>query len=495
VIGIEKVAAMRWIDFPDIDTVELEIHARLASVDPQTGVHRVAVEILAHGRPNASATVLLGDRYREDVRLEFSSLSHPRPWPLTAEDIYTERHMFHGPRFHCVSDMQVLGDEGLIGEITLQPRDDLFDWTTEPLLVLDPVVLDGVVQLVAMWVIVNGAFLMPAKITRLEFYRPSPPPGTRVPVRVEIRNVDSQGRTVTADVEVGDGEGNVWFRVEGVNEWLYEYAPRLQDTHRLPTRYHLAEPLALAGAPPDSVTALVSSADLRHSNKEWLARLYLTQEEWLYFKELPTLHKQLRWLMGRIAAKDAARIWMAPLTGPEMLHPALLTIAVDEAGKPYACPMAGDLPAPEISIAHTDGFAVAMAAPASCGIDLEPRDRDVRSVLASFANEEEISLVDAVAALAEDPSWPLRLWCAKEAVAKTIGSGLQGRPKDFEMIDVDEEGQLLIQHRPTQESYVVRTCLDDMLVYAHTWAGDVGPSGAANEFLGNARMPTQRSLP
>ncbi len=48
-----------------------------------------------------------------------------------------------------------------------------------------------------------------------------------------------------------------------------------------------------------------------------------------------------------------------------------------------------------------------------------------------------------------DFAWPNRLWCAKESVGKILGIGLDGRPKDFQSIDADETGNLLIIHQPT----------------------------------------------
>lgn len=496
VIGFEKITAMRWIDFHDTSAVELQIEGHLASVDTDTGVHRVAVEIQANGKTSGTATVLLADYYREDVRLTFRELTNAGPLSMTPTEIYTQRHMFHGPRFQCISNIDLIGDEGLIGELTVLPKDDLFASIPEPILLLDPVVLDGVLQLMAMWVIAHGAFLMPAKITRLEFYRPAPDPGARVPVRIEIRSVDPQGRTVTADAEVQDGEGQVWFRMEGINEWLYQYSPQLQRTERLPCRYHVSTPVELPTAPAGSITTMVRRADLRHANMEWLARLYLSQEEWLYYEQLPTLQKQVGWLMGRIAAKDAARISMASINGGEMLHPALLEVAADGAGKPYGIPLVGEHEAPEISIAHADQFAAAMAASGSCGVDIELRTRETRSDLSEFATAQETQLVDAMADQLEDATWPARLWCAKTAVAKLLGTGVAGRPGDFEAIDVDQDGQLLVLYRPSGESYVAGTWTDDELVYACVEAGAVGvakdESGASSY---GVFAPSERSLP
>jgi len=38
------------------------------------------------------------------------------------------------------------------------------------------------------------------------------------------------------------------------------------------------------------------------------------------------------------------------------------------------------------------------------------------------------------------------LWCAKEATAKFLGTGLEGRPRGFETVEVSSEGDLTVMH-------------------------------------------------
>ena len=40
---------------------------------------------------------------------------------------------------------------------------------------------------------------------------------------------------------------------------------------------------------------------------------------------------------------------------------------------------------------------------------------------------------------ADAAGWPLRLWCAKEAVAKALGQGLVGGPRGLAVTDVDPD--------------------------------------------------------
>jgi hypothetical protein len=52
--------------------------------------------------------------------------------------------------------------------------------------------------------------------------------------------------------------------------------------------------------------------------------------------------------------------------------------------------------------------------------------------------EEETRLLDAL-----DAEWRLRAWCAKEAAAKALGTGLLGKPKDLVTRKIDESSGMI----------------------------------------------------
>jgi phosphopantetheinyl transferase len=73
---------------------------------------------------------------------------------------------------------------------------------------------------------------------------------------------------------------------------------------------------------------------------------------------------------------------------------------------------------------------------------------------------------------AADVSAATRLWCAKEAMAKARGTGLQGRPKDFAAQEIEENGTFLLCHREDGEQWVVHTASVGPFVLAYTSAQD-----------------------
>ena len=127
------------------------------------------------------------------------------------------------------------------------------------------------------------------------------------------------------------------------------------------------------------------------------------------------------WLLGRCVAKQAVRSLLRRDVNVR-LSPSEIEIVPD----PYGRPKVRARFQPSISIAHSNGVAVAMAVldpQAGVGIDLENVERrrqDYESI--AFAEDERMLLAAMPEELREE--WALRMWCAKEAVGKALGRGL-----------------------------------------------------------------------
>jgi phosphopantetheinyl transferase len=158
---------------------------------------------------------------------------------------------------------------------------------------------------------------------------------------------------------------------------------------------------------------------------------------------------QPAWLLGRVAAKDAVRWWLADrgLT----VEPAHVVVANEPSGRPVidttASPSGGSLREHDlrVSIAHVAGAGVAIVAEGDdVGIDVEeaaPRPRSFARV--AFSAHERAERVRATSrppwgeaaadphAAMDEATWMAAAWCAKEAAGKAAGTGLQGRPTRF----------------------------------------------------------------
>ncbi len=240
------------------------------------------------------------------------------------------------------------------------------------------------------------------------------------------------------------------------------------DCTELPQRYTWARELELPGGHEGSVCAAMTRDELRGVNLGWTAQLFLHEIEMPEYLALTDKNRQQQFLASRVAAKDAIRQWWSRHYGTEELpHPSLFVIAHDEAGRPYLLG-SDDVQMPHISLAHTAEGAVAIVSEVPVGIDLESAGHDVGPILPDFATASEIEVLEELTALSPDSNAALRLWCAKEAVAKALGTGLQGRPKDFEALAVEENGDFLMRHGPTGERLVVHTMQAGAFVVACT---------------------------
>jgi phosphopantetheinyl transferase len=134
------------------------------------------------------------------------------------------------------------------------------------------------------------------------------------------------------------------------------------------------------------------------------------------------------------------RHWVYEQTG-ELLYLTDVRVGHDASGAPH---VGGDwegalIEAPRVSLSHAGETCLAAVAPPGrpVGVDLEnvARVREPSLFADSFAPEERAWL-DGLEGLAPAER-VLRLWCAKEAAAKCLGTGLQGRPEAFRVVAAD----------------------------------------------------------
>ena len=473
-IGFENVKASRWIDIPDAETLTLRVAASRLGFDPRCGVHRIEASICAEGEttPRITAEILFAQSYFLNVAFDFNELSNSHPCALTAEQIYENRFLFHGPSFQCLVGEILLGDSGVVGELLVRPTSGLFRSLPHPQLLTDPAVLDGVGQLIGVWAMERDRDVFPIAIEKLELYRQTPPAGTRSPVRAEITS--DGAKTLCANIEVEDGAGAVWMRIKGWTKWKFRAEARFVQFRRAPTRHLLSLPYDLPGLGGGAVCQMFSAAELSSFDASLLARFYLHMDEMADFTEKSGAPpRQRQWLLGRVAAKDAVRAWQSRRLGAQaMPHPASFRIVNDSQGQPMVEQLSEHASSVHVSIAHCEDRAIAIAHDRPVGVDIErisPRDPDF---LDSIATPTEQALLKARGDAPEQAAeWTTRLWCAKEAVGKMTGAGVNGAPTRFEATALAVNGAVQVKPPAGVQTVLVSTLRDGDFIIAYAPGG------------------------
>ena len=487
-LGFEDVRALRWIACDESDGLDVRVVARVVRTDATVTV--VAVEAFVGEQKSLRALVRFGSTYQLGLDFTFRQITDVHPDPLDARQLYDDRVLFHGPRFQALRAVHERGEGGIAGELETLPWDDLFASTPRPDLLTDPIALDGAGQLLGSYFVGGEGYVLPVAIDRVEFYGPPPPRGRRLPTRVEFDEIDFDARRTSARLEIQDGAGGVWCRIAGWQDVVFRWAPRLLELWRHPDRHLLAEERAVGAAAPDAVAVVVEPAWIRDVPTDWLARLVLHADEHAAWRALEGPDRRRRaWLLGRVAVKDAARTWIARRDGgASMLPPTAILVEHDAAGRPVVLRARGRGPVPHVSLSHADDGAVALAASAPVGVDVEPLAAGARLVRGDFASAAELARLDAAAGDDGD-AWTTRLWCAKEAAAKCLGEGLGGRPKAFEAVVVRPDGRIAIRPRHGEGVLEVHTTRWGDRVIAAAGRAPGAASDAAPGLASEASVP------
>ncbi|WP_327738655.1 polyketide synthase dehydratase domain-containing protein [Streptomyces nojiriensis] len=423
VIGYEDVRALRWLAVEPAVDVEVTVRG--------DGPGRMRVGLGEY----ASVVVLLGERYGEPPAPDGTPLRDPGPAPVSAEALYRDRWMFHGPRFAGVHEVRSVGSDGIRGVLRALP---------------DPgALLDAAGQLFGHWMQLRlpvDRLVFPAAVDRIRFYGPPPAPRELVAATARIRAV--QDVTVRGDVELRGAGGGVWARIEG---WTYR---RFGADERVWPMKFTPEVCGI-GEPRPEGWCLARRRWNDPASQELVMRRYLGAAERAAYERLSP-RARAPWLLGRIAAKDALRqlLWDG---GAGPVFPAEVAIGNDADGRPMAGPpLTGGF---RLSIAHKDRLAVALAHPARpVGIDVEQVTADPDALIRIALGPGELRLAEGLAAREGTglPAALTALWCAKEAAAKAAGTGLGGRPRDWRVAGDPDSGALLVTS-PEGDPYPVRT--------------------------------------
>ncbi len=415
VVGFRGVLALRWLAVAPAVTTMVEAYGEV------DGHVRVRIEGYAEG------LVKLARGYPPAPEPAGWTLTGSRPPVTDARGLYRDGWMFHGRRFAGVAEITGFGSDGIRGVIETLPAPGAL--------------LDCAGQLAGHWAqafatVNRSAF--PTNIESVMLFGPHPGAGDRLACDVTIRSFTDE--TLRCDLEVRTPDGRVWARIEG---WTCR---RFATDEVLWPALHTSASRAAIGQMQPGGWCLVQDRWPDQASQEMVMRRYLgAVERAEYGGRNPRARRA--WLLGRIAAKDAARhlLW-GQGRGP--LFPAEITVGNDASGRPWlrgpgGLPMA-------VSLAHTSGFGVAIAQPEESssvgpiGIDVEAVGAVTEAVARTAMTPDELSLAEELAG--DRDVWLTRFWCAKEAGAKAEGTGLAGRPKDFRVTGAPGKDLVLAAH-------------------------------------------------
>ncbi len=434
---IEQVRGHRWLA---ADDGAIDIQLRVSPLPAKARQERRFAVALSEGEPGAAllafdCIVDLGPGYLPaPAPLSLPGAAPPPAGMLTAAEFRDK--LFHGPGFSSLERMLSIAPDGIALALTVPPQDHLFNEQKQPRLCVPGPLLDSAGQILALHekVTTERVFgLFPYGIDSLSFH--AAPAAAGSAMGCVARHRPAPGGMIGA-LDYLDAAGRVAVRIEGLRGHFFDWSRRWE---RLFFPGQKPEPLAAPlHAEPGLAACILSDfapGFLEASHKIWLrvlAAVSLRQNETALFRALPGIGaRQREWLLGRLAAKEAG----VALIGGEH-DVADLEVAGDESGGTRL--LQGEAAWP-CSVSHCAGFAAAAATEPGwrVGIDIEPRAAGATRLLDSglaFTPAETQALARHGQAL---------LWCAKEAAAKAIGTGLMGAPTRFEILPEQPAPDLL----------------------------------------------------
>ena len=311
------------------------------------------------------------------------SLEDPPPSQFTAESVYAEQWLFHGPAFQAIADVGQLSDRGIDGTPARAAAGSRWsNRASRPTFHTDLIVIDSFTHLLGCWGLdhlAEGDVVFPLRMEELEIYGERPPVGTDVACRSPSRRSSgtaSASRPRSSGRTGRSGCGSTTGRTGGSTG-----RAGTATSFRQPRDYLVGEELPLDDprSGPLGGKARLARATGRHGPARLARRAGAHPARARGASRAPGLggpeERRSHRLWGRIAAKEAhggsgtrrpGRVSGRPGDRHRRTRPA------------PADPRGGLRPIdslPAISIADADGVAVAFAAldpRARSGIDVEP---------------------------------------------------------------------------------------------------------------------------
>jgi phosphopantetheinyl transferase len=471
VVALSDLRGHRWLV---VDREVLKLVVVAESIPSRGDGRSVAVKIFEAPR---NGDELLGFETVVELAPDYPqpppaiALGPLQPSPrLRSVARYAEDWLFHGPCYSILDRLIGLSDEGVAVEVR-QPRSDwIMRAGATPDLATPANMLDVAGQLFAYWLAETDPrpfSSFPVRIDRIELFAAPRRPDTRMVARARL---GLRRDILEGDLDVCDPDERVAIRFNGAAMRRFDVPdPVLMLLYCVARRPALIRPVDVG---PHRVWLLDSlpAEFLRQGGSIWaraLAHAALGSEERARWYDIPeTSPRRIDWLLGRLAAKEAARLHLVESEGWE---PALPDIGVvnDPLGRPRLAHVAGRRPLalPEISISHRDSLAAVLAVERGHrpGVDIERLQAERRSNgLDRGFDEAELKLGEKVFG----GDGKIVLWSAKEAVSKVIGTGLVGEPRRLRAVAatpghvaIEAGGRLFDAHVRIMRPFVITAAI------------------------------------
>jgi acyl transferase domain-containing protein/phosphopantetheinyl transferase len=459
VIAIEACRGHRWLSLDNDKRLGLRIVAeRLRSPIESP---RVAVKLFQldpyheNGTPTLvfEGHVTLAERYPAPPQPRALSAGALQPARTNPPGELYRHGMFHGPRLQGVKHLRGWNEDGIEADMATIGTRDYFSFTATPKFRIDAALLDAAGQLAGYWLTEKlswGYKCFPYNLGHYTQYADPLPADRGLLCRADIKIATHK---IDCQFDLIDSEGQLIARAANWEDVKYSAPQNLYRFRLAPIERYLSVPnlqseLAGSGLAARYLEAF-EAGYLDQGSAVWkrmLAALVLNEDERRVFSgELPpTGPRREEWLVGRVCAKDAVRAWATEHLKINFAA-ADVHIANRDNGAPYVANVLG-WPAgvlyPAVSISHSRRAAVAVCGPAESapGIDFQHLNRvDAEDLIAGAFSAAESDRYLRALPREELRRAAVALWCAKEAAAKSAGSGLEGRPQDWQISGADLE--------------------------------------------------------
>ncbi len=457
IVGVKDVKAYGWILLKE-EEVTLEVLVRTISEGQEAKAEvRIIDPIQRTKALSVEGIVLFGPAYSEAPPLEVFQFQEELRPGAAGEPFYPEA-LFHGPSFQCLSAMNRCGINGLEADLKMPPRDNLFQSVDHPRFLTSPLLLDGAGQTVGLWAIrtlETDFVIFPTGVSEIRFHKPFSAPLEEVKccAHTALEGDD----LIVSDVALIDRTDTLAVRLTGLQHRRIRM-PEVLHLFRGSRDVLLTTSLQIPFEQSDKANTLVcrrfdpsgmdfDSADGRVM-RDVIAHIVLSRSERNSWTRLEgPEQRRTDWLLARVAGKEAVRLLLRRVSGID-LWLADIDLQKDLNGQPM---VAGEKVrrlglAPAISLSHAGGSSIAIAGLGKnglrVGIDMEPIVPKEKSFLQMAFSEQEIELLKQVSPLEEE--WTLRFWCAKEAVAKSLGLSLPGGPRDLSIREIAPQSGVVI---------------------------------------------------